>query len=55
MPEVHELKRSLGLKPGEPLGPFTVREVEVSQRACMRRLALDCRGKGEGRRDGEGL
>lgn len=55
MPEVHELKRSLGLKPGEPLGPFTVREVEVSQRTCMRRLALDCRAEGEGRRDGEGL
>lgn len=42
MPEVHELKRSLGLTPGEPLGPFTVREVEVSQ--CV---VLACfRGKG---------
>lgn len=31
MPEVHELKRSLGLTPGEPLGQaFVVREVEVS-------------------------
>lgn len=29
MPEEHELKRSLGLTPGETLGRFTVREIEV--------------------------
>jgi hypothetical protein len=52
MPEVHELKHSLGLTPGEQLGSFVVRDVEVSHSdETMGMISREKERKGGGRQE----